>query len=180
MDRVSPTVNRTARSLARSFVCVCACVPKHIAHDQERHVARARGLEYLVGALLDKIAISFNHRTAIESFESLSIDTKDTRVRLEEHLVAALDRLESLDRDIALVAETQSDQIQHPLSVQPGRERDTRDRCLALIVDTWHAKQTNESIAACLCSEKDESDERPGGLESLLDELSRVVVVRET
>ena len=84
-----------------------------ITNNEETHLQCFGFLDHLSTATLDKLTISNDDFLAEELGQALVGDHEDGRVHLKVDLVASLDSLHSLHRDIFLVAQTEPDHMQN-------------------------------------------------------------------
>ena len=81
---------------------------KGVSHDQKGDVLVLGLVEHLIAVVLYKLAIGDGDRLAVERFELLLVHSQERRVCFEIDRRGTLHGLESLHRDVLLVAETQS------------------------------------------------------------------------
>mmetsp|Transcript_9222 Transcript_9222/g.16212 ORF Transcript_9222/g.16212 Transcript_9222/m.16212 type:complete len:265 (+) Transcript_9222:267-1061(+) len=94
-------------------VCVCGC-SKGVTNHKQSHIDLFSAFQNLIRSSLNKFAICQANGFSVESLEFLGVHAQNRCVMLQEDTLAALYSLKALHSDVSLIAETKSNDVQHP------------------------------------------------------------------
>ena len=88
-------------------------IPEGVTDDEKDNIFSLCVSQDFVCMVLDEIAISNDEWTTIERLETIVVNKQDGRVRFEIDTRRGSDSIETSDRDVQFVAETEPDEIEH-------------------------------------------------------------------
>jgi hypothetical protein len=88
-------------------------IPERITDDEKDDVLGLCVSQDLVCMVLDEIAIGYDEWTTIERLETIVVNQQDGCVSFEIDTRCRSNSIETTDRDVQFVAETESDEVEH-------------------------------------------------------------------